>query len=55
MIRHLYIFIAIIVFLQNCSSTKNNNANNLDFEVNIDEEVYKTMPPIVRMNAFDES
>ena len=40
MIRHLYIFIAIIVFLQNCSSTKNNNANNLEINIISPEETY---------------
>tara|TARA_B100000035_G_scaffold273506_1_gene249366 strand:+ start:2981 stop:3184 length:204 start_codon:yes stop_codon:yes gene_type:complete len=31
----------------------NNFENNI--EVNIDEEVYRSMPPIVRMNAFNKS
>ena len=36
-----------------------NNTNNTNFENNIeikiDEEIYRSMPPIVRMNAFNRS
>tara|TARA_B100001094_G_scaffold330478_1_gene395791 strand:- start:376 stop:609 length:234 start_codon:yes stop_codon:yes gene_type:complete len=39
-------------FSSNNFST-NNFENNI--EVNIDEEVYRSMPPIVRMNAFNKS
>ncbi len=40
----------------NTNNTNNiNNTNNTNNEVNIDEEIYKSMPPIVRMNAFNNS
>jgi len=39
------------------NDTNNFNTNNFEnnIEVNIDEEVYRSMPPIVRMNAFNKS
>ena len=50
----------------NNNNTSNNNTNNTNYtnntnnfenniEVNIDEEIYRSMPPIVRMNAFNKS
>ena len=41
----------------NILNTNNFSSNNFEnnIEVNINEEVYKTMPPIVRMNAFNKS
>tara|TARA_B100001093_G_C26395885_1_gene829144 strand:- start:297 stop:515 length:219 start_codon:yes stop_codon:yes gene_type:complete len=39
------------------NDTNNFSSNNFEnnIEVNIDEEVYRSMPPIVRMNAFNKS
>ncbi len=44
-------------FSNNNFSTNNFVSNNFEnnIEVNIDEEVYRSMPPIVRMNAFNKS
>jgi uncharacterized protein (DUF342 family) len=44
-------------FSTNNFSTNNFSTNNFEnnVEVNIDEEVYRSMPPIVRMNAFNKS
>ena len=38
-------------------SSNNFSSNNFEnnIEVNINEEVYRSMPPIVRMNAFNKS
>ena len=39
------------------NDTNNFSSNNFEnnIEVNIDEEVHRSMPPIVRMNAFNKS
>ena len=40
MIRYSFIFFTIIIFLQNCSSTKNNEVNNLEKNIISPEETY---------------
>ena len=47
----------LIINDTNNFSTNNFSTNNFEnnIEVNIDEEVYRSMPPIVRMNAFNKS
>ena len=44
-------------FSSNNFSSNNFSSNNFEnnIEVNINEEVYRSMPPIVRMNAFNKS
>ena len=53
-----------LLLINDTNNFSNNNFSNNNFsssnfennvEVNIDEEVYRTMPPIVRMNAFNKS